>query len=113
MKIQKLMEKLKKMPLFSINDLAKITGLRPSSARMLAWRLSKRGLVTRIERAKYTAIREPLIIAAYMVRPSYIALYSALRFHDMTTQIIRSIDVMVPKSRKASKINRQKIILWD
>jgi predicted transcriptional regulator of viral defense system len=110
MKTIELMEKLKKIPLFTINDLAKITGLGLSSVRMLAWRLSKKNLIKHIERAKYSAIDEPLVIASYIVRPSYIGLYSALRFHDMTTQMISAIDVIVPKARKLATIDKRRII---
>ena len=110
MKTLKLMEKLKKIPVFGVSELAKITGLKPAAVRMLAWRLSKRGLITRIERSKYTTMDEPLVIAAYLVRPSYIGLYSALRFHNMTTQMPNAIDVMVPKARKETKISDRPVI---
>lgn len=110
MKIMELMEKLKEMPLFTINDLAKITGLKFSSVRMLAWRLSKKKLIKHVERAKYSTIDNPLVIASYIVQPAYIGLYSALRYHDMITQIINTIDVIVPKSRVPAKIDKRKVI---
>lgn len=110
MNTYELMEKLRHMPVFTVNDLAKITGLKAASVRMLVWRLAKKGLITRIERSKYTAITEPLVVASYLVHPSYIGLYSALRFHDMTTQILGAIDIMVSKSRKNTVYGNRKII---
>jgi len=104
MKLTELMEKLKKVPLFGINDLSKITGLKSATTRMLAWRLAKKGLITRIERAKYTTQDEPLTVAAYLVPLSFIGLYSALRFHGMTTQVLAGIDILTKKSRKPATV---------
>jgi len=110
MKLFDLMEKLKKVPLFGINDLSKITGLKPASSRMLAWRLAKKGLITRIERAKYTTLDEPLAVAAYLVPLSYVGLYCALRFHGMITQIVAGIDILTKKSRKPTTVLERKVI---
>jgi len=109
MKTIELMEKLRKMPVFHVNDLAKITGLNAHAVRMLVWRLYKKKLIRRIERAKYTAVESTLAMANYTARPSYVGLYSALRFHNMTDQIVRDIDILVPKSRKTIEINGYKI----
>jgi len=100
MKILELIENLHKYPLFTIGDLTKITGQPATSVRIVASRLVKRRVIKRIERNKYTFHDEPLIFASYIIYPSYIGLWAALRFHNLTTQIVREIDVIVPKSRK-------------
>jgi len=110
MKTSELMEKLKRLPVFTLNDLAKLTGHKPATVRILASRLSKRNLIKRIEKGKYTILDEPLVITAYMTRPSYIGLYSALRFHNMTTQAVSNIDVMIPKSRKEANVLGKRVM---
>lgn len=107
MRTLELIEKLGKIPVFGVNELAKLTGLGAHAVRMLAWRLGKKGIITHIERLKYSILKSELVIAAYITKPSYLGHYSALAFHGMTTQIVNDIDIVAPKSRKPVKINRK------
>lgn len=100
MKTIELIEKLRRYPLFTLEDLAKITAQSSHTVRIVASRLVKRKLIMRIERNKYTLQDEPLVVAPYVVYPSYLGLWSAIRFHNLTTEMIKDIGMIVPKKRK-------------
>ncbi len=66
-------------------------------------RLQKKGVVEKIQRNAYTVQKDPLIIASRITWPSYISLWSALRYHNLTEQIPGEISVVTTsaKSRRA------------
>ena len=102
MKTTTLLKKLEEYLLFSENDVAKIlVKSRPQYVRIMLYRLHKRGLIHRIEKGKYTVHSEnPASFAAHIVHPSYLGLWTALRFHDLTTQLPKDINVMTAKARR-------------
>lgn len=96
-----LLKKLEQYPLFTLKDLSKIMLDKKSNyLKVLVQRLEKRGLIHKIERGKYTVHKDPMIFATKIFNPSYVSLWTALRFYNMTEQLPRDIFVCVPEWRK-------------
>ncbi len=76
---------LKKMPVFSLSDYAKL--VENTYAKASLRRLVKKGLVHRVRRDVYTVYDDPLMVAPFTYRPSYIGGYSALHMHGLLDQI--------------------------
>src|SRR5271157_101519 len=96
------LKKLETYPTFDVASIANITGADTGYARLYLNRLEKKGLVQKIQRNVYTTQKNPLVIASRIIWPSYISLWSALRYHDLTEQIPHEISVLTTsaKSRK-------------
>ena len=103
MKDIELLKELRAYPMFTVNDLAKISGKEPGYVAVLIKRLLDRKLVHRIERGKYTLHEDPLVFSSHIKYPSYISLWSALRFHNMTTQLPNTVFVCTPASKNNIK----------
>jgi predicted transcriptional regulator of viral defense system len=86
-------------PLFTVNEAQRALGMKRSSLREKLSRFAQRGELQRIERGKYTVHADPVVYATYIETPSFISLWSALRYFDLTTQQPTRVQVMVPKSR--------------
>lgn len=86
-------------PLFTVNEAQRATGMRRPSLREKLSRLARRDDLRRVERGKYTAHEDPLIYATYVEVPSFLSLWSGLRFYDLTTQQPTRIQVMCATSR--------------
>lgn len=100
MKVLSLLKKLERFPLFTENDVAKITNKNHQYVRTLLYRLNKREIIYRIEKGKYTIYEDPLIFASYIITPSYLSLWTALRYYNMTQQQPTSFFVVCPLKRK-------------
>ena len=105
MKTINLIKILQDYPLFKENDIAKIMNKNPDYIKTLLYRLNERGVIHRIERGKYTCYDDILLFASYIYVPSYIGLWTAIRYYNLTEQLPKTIFVMVPKSRKSLKFN--------
>lgn len=99
-----LLKILREYPLFTLNDIAKVINKEPDYVKTLIYRLRKRDLVYRIERNKYTIHSDVFIFASYIYYPSYISLWTALRYYNLTEQLPRKIYVMTPRSKKYVKL---------
>lgn len=86
-------------PLFTVNEAERATGMNRASLREKLSRLTGRGALTRVERGKYTVHDDPMIYATYVATPSFISLWSGLRFYDLTTQQPTRVQVIVPVNR--------------
>lgn len=88
---------LRDKPFFRAEDVARILGIRPVSARVLCSRYVQNGLFTRLKRDYYIltekwkvlAREEFLQIANFIQVPSYISFTTALAFYNLTTQVQR------------------------
>ena len=109
MKTIELLKILQDYPLFTENDLAKILDKSPEYIKTLLYRLRKQRLIYRIERGKYSIYEDILVFASYIYMPSYISLWTALRYYNLTEQLPRTIFVMIPKSRKSLKFKNTSI----
>ena len=94
-----LLEWADERPLFTVNDAARATGMARPSLREKLSRLTARGELSRVERGKYTVHDDPLIYATYVETPSFISLWSGLRFYDLTTQQPTTVQVLAPVNR--------------
>ena len=103
MKTVHLLKKLGRFPLFTENDAAKIVNKGPKYIRTLLYRLNKEKLIYRIERGKYTLHEDTLIFASHIAIPSYLSLWTALRYYNMTEQQPTSFFVLSPIKRKNIK----------
>ena len=82
---------------FGYEELARVLGIAPASARVAANRFVSQGLLVRIKRNMYmlrdvwqAAGREEVFAIANLVQvPSYISLTTALDYYDITTQMQR------------------------
>lgn len=95
-----LLEWARERPLFTVNDAQRALGMKRTSLREKLSRLARREAIHRIERGKYTAHDDPMVYATYIETPSYVSLWSALRYYDLTTQQPTQVQVMVPTSRR-------------
>ncbi len=109
MKTINFLKLLEGYPVFTENDVAKITHEKPTYTRILIHRLSVRGLVHKIERGKYTIHEDPMIFSSYLFTPSYIGLWTALRFYNMTEQLPLIMSVMTPRPKKRIRFNKTNI----
>src|SRR3989338_3964844 len=100
----RLLKELEKYALFTSKTVMDITGKNKKYSNLIVHRLRKAGLISRIERDKYTLHDDPLIIASSIVWPSYISGWSALQYHHLTEQIPRQIDILTSRARKKRKI---------
>ena len=82
---------------FGYEELARVLGINPASARVAASRYVQQGLLVRIKRNLYVlretwqaAGREDKLVIANLGQvPSYISLTTALDYYDITTQMQR------------------------
>ncbi len=88
-RVEEVLEVLKGLPVFSFSEYAKLLG--NSYAKESLRRLIKRGIVYRVRRDSYTLYDDPLLIAPFLYRPSYIGGYSALHLQGLLDQIPKDI----------------------
>lgn len=86
-------------PLFTVNDAQRTLSIERPSLREKLSRMTRRGDLTRIERGKYTVHYDPMVYASYVEVPSYVSLWSGLRFYQLTTQQPTGVQVVVAVNR--------------
>ncbi len=105
-----LLKRLEQYPLFTENDVAKIVNKGSAYVRKLLYRMCKEGLITRLEKGKYTVYADPLIFASYLSIPSYLSLWTAFRYYNMTQQQPYRIFVISSVPKKPLEIQNAEII---
>lgn len=90
-------------PVFTSNDISKLTGKDKEQTKTLLYRLTQRKLIKPVERGKYYLDAHPFAVASNIIFPSYISFLTALNYYDITTQISQIIFVVTVKSKR--KIN--------
>ena len=100
-----LLKILEKYPIFTEKDITKITNKNSAYARILLHRIQKKDYILRIERGKYTVHKDPLIFASHIVTPSYLSLWTALKFYSLTEQQPQIIWVISKRKHKNIKFN--------
>ena len=73
-------------------------------AGVLIHRQKKTGQITELERDKYTVQKDPFLVASRVTWPSYISMWSALRYHNLTEQLPQTIWVVTTKKRRNARI---------
>jgi len=100
-----IVKKLEGYPTFNIDTFANIIDNDNTYAKVHLNRLKNRGVVKQIQRNVYTVQEDPLIIASRIIWPSYISLWAAFRYHNLTEQIPNKISVITTRSKSREKIN--------
>jgi len=102
-KYQKVVENVKEKPVFGVDDLIK-KGVPRKYAKTMLYRLKNRGEIFKVERNKYTTQENPLIIAPHLTYPSYLSLWTSLRFHRKTQQSPFGVEVVTSRPRYNRKL---------
>ena len=110
MKTIQLLKKLERLPLFTENDISKVINKGPKYTRTLLYRLNKQGIIKRVERGKYTLYEDILIYASYIVTPSYLSLWTALKYYHMTQQQPTGFFVLSRIKRKKIRLDSSEVI---
>ncbi len=109
MKTIDMLKTIEKYPLITVNEFVKITGISPKYARTYLSRLKKDKRLFRIEKGKYTAHDDALIFSSYIIIPSYISFWTALRYHDITEQLPIDIMIAAPKPKNTIMSGKTRI----
>lgn len=105
MKLQEL-KRIKK-PYFGYEEIARVFGISPASAKVTASRYVRQGLLLRIKKNVYvrqdmweaSEIEEKFLLANLGQVPSYISLMTALAYYETTTQVLRDFFESVATKR--------------
>ena len=113
---RELMEELNKRNIlvFTPLDVANILDEDRENTHRILSRMESKDIIHRIERGKYISskcMNEEHIykIASHIVEPSYVSLWSGLHYYGYTTQVPRTIHIMVTEPKKIIQLQGMKI----
>ena len=112
MKKIKIMKIMEKAPLFTFNEFVRFTEFSPGYAKVYLSRLKKDGMIFEIERGKYSIFDDPFLFSSYIIMPSYISFWTALKFYGFTEQLPSDIMVACAKPRKPINFRGVKILFF-
>jgi hypothetical protein len=99
---------------FGYEEIARVFGIAPASARVTASRYVKKGLLVRLKKNVYikretwnaARVEDKFILANMGQTPSYISLLTALEFYEITTQVSRDyFESVAVKRTKSISVN--------
>lgn len=102
---ERLMNELKKYPLFDIIKVARKLKTSSEYLRLFLHRLKQKKIIFSVEKNKYTLHKDPKMIASHIIWPSYISSWTALRHYNFTEQIPTTIEVVTSKQRRKRKLS--------
>jgi len=107
----KLLDKLRRYPVFGAKEVAEILGCNKRYANLTLIRLYNKKAIKRIEFGKYTLCNLAQTIATHLASPSYITGWYALKIYGLTEQLPQQIDVLTSKkkNRRIITFAREKI----
>ncbi|RLF69281.1 MAG: hypothetical protein DRN57_01375 [Thermoplasmata archaeon] len=83
------------MPVLSFGQIKALLEMNNAGAAVKLNFLVKKGVLKRVIRGRYSLPEtHPLCISSNIENPSYISLWAALEYHELTTQSPRIIDIM-------------------
>lgn len=91
-------------PVFGVQDLANL-GVPRKYAGLRLHQLAASGRIIRVERGKYTASEDPVLVATHLTEPCYLALWSAMSVRGLTTQVPFSLQVATSRKRYTRRID--------
>ena len=102
MNIYELLERLKTMktPVFTTNEIARISRLQKPSAIVTIKRMVDKNLIFRVAKGIYSLQNDPILYASYIIPNSYISFNAALFIRRAIDQIPTTIHVVTPKRVK-------------
>lgn len=98
--VVELLEWAEERPIFNLNEAERVTCPDRGYLRKKLSRYASRNKLHRVERGKYTFHDDPLIYASHIETPSYISLWSALSFYNLTTQQPTKVQVICSENRE-------------
>ncbi len=101
-----IVEKLIQKPLFTSHDMVS-HGIPQTYVKRLANHLITKKRIRRIEKGKYSCIRNPIIIAPFLSFPSYLTMFTALSLRNAILQVPQQIQVLSTRRRKKTTIEFQ------
>lgn len=101
--------------IFTPRDVERFLDISKHNTYRVLRNMTAKDLVKRIEKGKYILIDNWNELDIYEIvheifKPSYIALWSALYYHDMTDQVPRTIFLVTTKRKRPLKLQGQKIV---
>jgi len=105
------LRRLATYPTFNINTVSNIIEKDIPYTRLYVNRLKKRELVNQLQRNVYTVESDPLVIASRISWPSYISIWAALRYHNLTEQLPNIITVITTQMKRRKEISLQNTAL--
>ena len=99
------LKRLATYPTFNVNTVANIIEKDIPYTRLYLNRLKQRKIVHQLQRNVYTVQEDPLIIASRICWPSYISLWAALRYHNLTEQLPHTITVITTQIKSRREIS--------
>ena len=102
MNLYEILEQLrkKKIPVFTTNDITRISHLNKSSAIVYIKRMIDKGLLFRVAKGIYALDSDPFLYASYIIPNSYISFNAALYINKVIDQVPSTIHVVVPRRVK-------------
>ncbi len=90
---------------FTTSDARRVMGVGRDDAHRILSRMTAKGHLVRLERGKYIDARsarelDVYEVASHIVEPSYLSLWTGLHVHGLTTQVPRTVFVIVTSPRK-------------
>jgi len=104
METLQIIRKLEKYATFNIDTISNLIDKDKTYAKVYLNRLKNKDVIKQIQRNVYTVQEDPLIIASRIIWPSYISLWAAFRYHDITEQIPNRISVVTTRAKSREKI---------
>jgi predicted transcriptional regulator of viral defense system len=104
MKKISLLKEVENYPIFNNKIIRELTKKGNNYAKLLIHRLKKEGLISEIEKNKYTVHEDPLIIASHIIWPSYLSCWTSLRYFNLTEQLPRNVFVITTRAKKEKEI---------
>ena len=104
METLQIIKKLEKYATFNVDTISNIIDKDKTYAKVYLNRLKNKDIIKQIQRNVYTVQEDPLIIASRIIWPSYISLWAAFRYHNLTEQIPNRISVVTTRAKSREKI---------
>jgi len=111
MDTMQVLKRLEGYPTFNVDTVAGILGKDASYAKVYLNRLKNRGIIHKLQRNVYTVQDDPLIIASRIIWPSYISLWAALRYHNLTEQTSNNISIVTTRSKSRHNISYKNTVI--
>ena len=92
-----------KKPVFGVKNLAE-RGVPAAYARQRLHQMYASGSIFRVERGKYTASDNAVLVATHLTEPCYLTLWSAMSARGLTTQIPFAVQVATTRERFTRRI---------
>lgn len=100
-----LLKALEHYPVFTVKDIAGALDKERNYASLVAYRLKKRGAIREIEKGKYCLEDDALLVASWIVWPSYVTSWAALNYYGLTDQLPFAIHVATTRKRKNKTVS--------